>query len=258
MYVILTHDIDYSFSGPELSHILKRRERFSEEIIDKVIEGDFNPYYGIPKIMDIEKKYNVRSTFFFRPFYDNGSKVIEYKKVIVKLLEEDWEIGLHINDSSSIKNILSEKRELEKICKRPILGSRVHQLKIYKNRFINIEQAGLIYDSSLVFDKLKISNKDTNYLFINNLCVFPITFMDAYLFTYMNQTEDTLVEFILEAIKKFKSLKIKFVTLLWHDSSIRMKGGRLYPKILSALKKEKDIEMIRCIDAYNIINESID
>jgi len=74
--VILTHDVDYPPQGPGLNHILARRNRFSEEIISRVISEGYNPYLGIPDLINFEEDYGLKSTLFFRSRYYGKS---EYK-----------------------------------------------------------------------------------------------------------------------------------------------------------------------------------
>jgi len=40
MYLIISHDVDWSRRGPDIKHILARRNRFDEEIIRLVLERD--------------------------------------------------------------------------------------------------------------------------------------------------------------------------------------------------------------------------
>ena len=56
-------------------------------------------------MMEIEEKYGVRSTFFFRPLYDDGSKVDGYSKIMSKLLSGGWEVGLHCNGTSTLQEV---------------------------------------------------------------------------------------------------------------------------------------------------------
>ena len=61
-YVFLSHDVDWRKNGPSLEHIMARKDRFSPEIINELPQK--NPYYNIPEYMEIEEKYDTRSTFF--------------------------------------------------------------------------------------------------------------------------------------------------------------------------------------------------
>jgi len=70
--VVLTHDVDWPIQGPGRDHVLARRDRFDEDVVRRVIEEGYNPYYNVPDLMEIEERHGLRSTFFFRPVYDDG------------------------------------------------------------------------------------------------------------------------------------------------------------------------------------------
>jgi len=70
-YIFLSHDVDWRRQGPPIDHILERRDRFSKEIFDKTKPEDL--YRNIREYMEIEERFDIRSTFFFRTNYENGS-----------------------------------------------------------------------------------------------------------------------------------------------------------------------------------------
>ena len=253
--LIVTHDVDWPLNGPGASHVLARQERFPPEIIRKVIDEGFNPYYGVPKIMEIEEKFGIRSTFFFRPKYDDGSEVEKYEKIIKSLLFHGWEVGLHSNSTSTLEEVALEKRLLEKVAGKPVYGSRVHYLKVSENTFSNLAQSGIKYDSSLSFDKERIDPRNTGYLAKNGLVVFPVTFMDAYLFTYMGLSEETVVPFMVKTIEKLFASGIQIMTLLWHDNSVMMKGGRSYVEVIKQLSGISNITFLKGIEAFELVQK---
>ena len=61
-YIFLSHDVDWRRQGPQRDHVLARRDRFDEEIFDKVRPEDL--YRNIPEYMKLEEKFGIRSTFF--------------------------------------------------------------------------------------------------------------------------------------------------------------------------------------------------
>jgi len=254
--LIVTHDVDWPLNGPGAAHILTRRDRFSPEIIRKVIDEGLNPYYGIPKVMEIEEKFGIRSTFFFRPVYDDGSEVGKYEKTIKSLLSHGWEVGLHSNSTSTPEEVSLEKRFLEKTAEKPVYGSRVHYLKVSDNTFSNLAQAGIKYDSSLSFNKEQIDIRNTGYLVKDGLIIFPVTFMDAYLFTYMGLTEETIVPFMVKTMEKLFDSGVQIMTLLWHDNSIMMKGGRSYEDVIKQLSNS-NITFLKGIEAFEIVQKQI-
>ena len=253
--LIVTHDVDWPRNGPGISHILARRDRFDPEVIRRVIDEKFNPYYGVLTLAEIEERFQIRSTLFFRPKYDDGSTTEEYEDTIKELGKNGWEIGLHVNNLSTVQQIISEKKSVEKVAAAPLYGSRIHYLRVSDQSFLNLAKAGLRDDSSLMYSKTKIDSRNSGFLFMNDLCVFPITFMDAYLFTYMGLTEKTVAKFVVEATDSLYSSGVQIITLLWHDSSIMMKGGRVYSDLMSQLIARPDTVFLRAIDAFELVRK---
>jgi peptidoglycan/xylan/chitin deacetylase (PgdA/CDA1 family) len=251
--VIMSHDVDWPLRGPSRQHILQRKDRYDDAVIKRVIEdNNYNPYFGVRDIMEIEDKYGIRSTFFFRPLYDDGSSVEEYRETIEKLLSAGWEVGVHINEADLLSSIEREKRALEKVANRSMLGSRVHYLKIRQDDLFLLEKAGIKYDSSVCFSKDKIDRRNTGFFAVGNLIVFPITIMDTYLFTYMHVPEEHVVDKVKDAIELAGHGGI--ATLLWHDNSVNMKGGRMFKSVVDYLAGRDDVEVLRGIDAYEMVS----
>jgi hypothetical protein len=158
---------------------------------------------------------------------------------------------VHINNANNLSTILWEKNVIENILGAKVYGSRVHNLKIKIDDLPLLHQAGFKYDSSIIFNKYDIDVRNTGYFDVKGIVEFPITIMDAYLFTYMNVTEDKVIDCISRALNI--GAKSKFITILWHDCSIKMKGGRMYSKILELLHSRDHLKVVRMIDAYKMI-----
>ena len=251
--IIVSHDVDWSRKGPGVSHVLARRDRFDPDVVERVTKEGFNPYYGVPRVAEIEEQLNIRSTFFFRPVYDDGSYVDEYKDTMRELVRNGWEVGLHVNDPSSVEKLNSEKERVEKAAASSVYGSRIHYLRVADDTFANLAGAGFKYDSSLSYSKETIDPRNTNCLIRNGLYIFPITFMDAYLFTYMRLTEETLPKFMFNTIEKLFASTARIVTLLWHDNSIMMKGGRIYANMMKQIASIPKIEFLKGIEAFELV-----
>ncbi|MGA3190953.1 MAG: hypothetical protein ABSD73_00385 [Candidatus Bathyarchaeia archaeon] len=254
--LVVTHDVDWPRKGPGISHILARRSRFDPDIMRKVADEGFNPYYGVPTVTEIEERFNIRSTFFFRPKYDDGTSVEQYEDTTKELAKNGWEVGLHVNSTSTIREILSEKRSLEKTVGRSVYGSRVHYLKVSENTFSNLAKAGLKYDSSLTYSKERVDPRNSGYLRKNGLVVFPVTFMDAYLFTYMGLTEKTIIKFVLKTMERFFVSGVQIMTLLWHDNSIMMKGGRAYSDLINQIASNSNVAFLKGIEAFELVQKA--
>ncbi|HEX5185899.1 MAG TPA: hypothetical protein VFV86_03325 [Nitrososphaeraceae archaeon] len=249
--------MDWRKQGPAKEHIIARKNRFEKSIFDKVHSE--NLYYNFPELMDLEDRFNIRSTFFFRTYYENGN-YLDYEDEIKSLIKGNWEIGLHM-DGKSIKNldlIKKEKSNLEILTKKPINGNRVHYLSFDNMLLSKLFQAGFTYDSTMKKYKDRTSIEDMNYSKINEIIEFPLTIMDTYLFTYMGVTEKNILDIFKDAIStaidKDNSKNIKIITLLWHDNVIKMIGGRKYKDILEFLVSDNNIEIKRGIDLVKIID----
>ncbi len=253
--LVVTHDVDWPRNGPGTAHILARRSRFDEAVISKVMSEGFNPYYGVPAVMEFEERFGVRSTFFFRPEYDDGSQVQEYADTVKTLVANGWEVGLHANSTATVEEVVAEKEALERIIGKPVFGSRVHYLRVSANTFSNLAGAQIKYDSSLTFAKEKIDPRNSGCLFKNGVVVFPITFMDAYLFTYMGLTEKTIIKFVLKKMEELFDLGVQIMTLLWHDNSVMMKGGRVYSDLMEKLASNLNVTFLKGIDAFELVQK---
>ena len=243
-YIFLSHDVDWRRQGPSLEHIQARKDRFDPEIFDKTRPDEL--YRNIPEYMEIEEKFGVRSTFFFRTLYENGN-VDDYKDDIQTLQNGNWEIGLHTDPKSieNIEKIKLEKEKLESLTKMPIIGNRVHFLNYNSELPLKLKELGFLYDSSLRYSKDKIDENEMGYSEIDGLIEFPVTLMDAYLFTHMNINEDGIIpEFkkTLEIGRSFSDQNV--ISVIWHDNVLKMKGGRIYGEILEFLTSQEDVKIL--------------
>ena len=243
-YIFLSHDVDWGYEGPSKEHILQRKDRFDKKLFETTPINQL--YRNFSEFMEIEEKFGVKSTFFFRTQYEN-SDYRDYQDDIKKINQNGWEIGLHTDPSSinEIKKIEEEKNNLEKLTSSKIFGNRVHYLSNDPELSKKLSELGFIYDSSNKKTKDLISLEDMGYQKINNILEFPVTLMDAYLFSYMNISEEKIISTIEKTLNSCRQLDSDFniMTILWHDNVLKMKGGRMYPKILEFLASQDDVVM---------------
>jgi len=242
--VVLTHDVDYSVRGPGVRHVLERKERFEDWVVERVLREGFNPYFGVPRVVEVEEGLGVRSTFFFRAFYDDGGTVEEYAGVIGELLRRGWSVGLHFNDPG---RVAEEKAFMERLGFR-VEGTRGHFLRVPD--FAALRSLGVRFDSSVSYSKGGCDERNAGFFEVEGVVEFPVTLMDAYMFTYDRLDEERVVPFITDCIERLRSRGAKLVTLLWHDSSIYMRGGRAYPRVLDALSR---YELVDMATAYRMV-----
>jgi len=252
-YIFLSHDVDWRKQGPPLEHILSRKDRFEPELFEKTKPEDL--YRNIPEYMEIEEKFDIRSTFFFRTFYENGD-VLDYEDDIKQLQKSNWEIGLHTDPSSidDLDKIRLEKEKLESITGKQIIGNRVHFLNYNLELPNKLEKLGFIYDSSLRHSKDRIDEKEMGYSRIHGIIEFPVTLMDAYLFTYMKIREEKIISEFQKTLDLGRSLsENNVISVIWHENVLKMKGGRMYKQILEFLTSQDDVEIKRGIDLVKIL-----
>ena len=252
-YIFLSHDVDWRLKGPSVEHILERKDRFELELFEKTKPEDL--YRNIPDYMEIEEKFDVRSTFFFRTFYENGD-ILDYENDIEQLQKSNWEIGLHTDPSSidDLDKIRLEKEKLESITGKQIVGNRVHYLNYNSGLLEKLEKLGFSYDSSLRYSKDRIDEKEMGYSRIHGIVEFPVTLMDAYLFTHMKIKEEKIISEFQKTLDLGRSIsENNVISVLWHDNVLKMKGGRMYKQILEFLTSQDDVEIKSGIDLVKIL-----
>jgi hypothetical protein len=265
IYIFLSHDVDWGRSGPPVSHVLARRERFDERILKNC--NSVNLYYNFPEYIEIEEKSQVRSTFFFRTYVEGSEgsppayHVEEYKEEIKSLLRGGWEVGLHLDPVSyrSVKRIQAEKKALEDVSGVPIWANRVHYTLNNRTLHRNLEKLSFKYDSFAKFCRAGIDEQDFGYFKRGNLVVFPITLMDALAFAHMAPSENDVLPLIRNAVNKCREMprEKRIMSIIWHDCVLKMKKGRLFPEILKYLISLKDVEVRRGIDLFEMIEKGM-
>jgi peptidoglycan/xylan/chitin deacetylase (PgdA/CDA1 family) len=221
------------------------------------------PYWNIEKIMGIEEKLGVRSTFFFlneskklkifRPKtyelalgnYDIfDSQVVE---AIRKLDMGGWEIGVHgsYDSYNNVMLLAKEKRELEIIVGKPIMGIRQHYLNLEVPKTWELQrEVGFKYDASFGFnDRIGFRDYKTRPFrpFSDEFLEIPLAIMDAPLFDSSSDAEDGWHK-CEEQISRAENAE-GLLTVLWHnnrfDDEEYSGQGRIYEKIIEECKRRK-------------------
>lgn len=190
-YVLcLSHDVDrvtkqwyhYCFYG--LKHPMVQLKSLIGKIKGK------EPYWNFEDLIELEKSYGVKSTFFFLNEKEKkmsanfwGRYNISSPKVvnIIKTLDYyGYEIGLHGSFYSydNLELIRHEKIVLEDIVGHEIVSGRQHHLNFNDKKTWNIhKEIGIKYDSTMGY-----SNKvgeEKYYRTKEGIIEIPITLMDT-------------------------------------------------------------------------------
>ena len=111
-----------------------------------------------------------------------------------------------------------------------------------------------MYDSSFRNSKDKIDEKEMGYSKIDGLIEFPVTLMDAYLFTHMGIKEEGIIPEFRKTLEIGRNVSDEnVISVIWHDNVLKMKGGRMYEKILEFLDSEDDVKILSGKDLVKIL-----
>jgi peptidoglycan/xylan/chitin deacetylase (PgdA/CDA1 family) len=250
--VFLSHDIDdvYQSIFPKVQssiNYLKNNDVKMAIQSIKNIRSKKIPLVNFDAIMDLEDSFGARSSFFF---YANNRTDIDYPYAIENLESEignisdrGWEIGLHGSLKSHINpdKILMQKKKLEKISNRKIIGYRNHLLCFtVPDTWEYLSQSGFVYDATLGFADcvgfrngmcfpFRPYNLNTNKEI--SIIEIPLTIMDVTLRKYMNlniANSWNITKDLIDIVEKYQGI----ISILWHNNYMNGDMLRLYQKIL--------------------------
>ena len=265
--IVLTHDVDYLslrsyplFSPMVLSFIkqclvgnlarLLRRDLTIRTYIRSFLWGIGLPLVkwrilkdpwekSIKHIVKIERKYGVKSTFFFIPFKNQPGyldinqqapwrraanyDLRAYKKMLIALEDQGWEVGVHgLNAHLEIQEAVKELRVFQNILpSKKRWGIRMHWLYRSPKLESNLKDAGYYYDSSWG------SNQDIGFqdgcdrpFQKNGLWILPLNIVDSTLFLKWRKNLPPKKAWgEIEAVLDQAKMKRAVVMVDWHNNS---------------------------------------
>lgn len=235
--IILSHDIDdIYFSSRQLFRsfipLPLNKDKFGlVKFISSYIKKQ-KPYINFRKIIEIEKRYDATSTFFFltseKDIFGEKYKIEDLLEEIFFILDEGCEVGLHTSYYAfdNLNMIKTEKERLEKITGKSIVGVRNHLLRFHiPNSWETLAKAGFSYDSSLgYYDMLGFRNGMCHPFQPYNLdskkkiniIELPLCIIDITLFSYMKKSAIEswhYIKKIIDNVEKYGGV----LTILWHN-----------------------------------------
>jgi hypothetical protein len=262
----LTHDIDTCRSAwieGSFSE-LKKKKIFS---IPKLIMKRFfqkDDWFNFNTIMDIERKYEAVSSFYFLPQkgrvgnwknadYSISSNSIQ--KTITNIKAKKFEVGVH-GSFGTHDNSKQFKTDIERINTKPIVGNRFHFLMFDPEKTVNVlEDCNIRYDTTLGFAEQIGFRRGTCYPFYlwnfnkdnaSSVLEIPLIVMDGTLANkkYMGVSKDEALPKVFRLIDEVKRFEGVF-TILWHNtyfSDYKYTGWRnIYCKILEYSKAKNGL-----------------
>ena len=250
--ICLTHDIDTLFIRKKevikqiiLSSVGSNRSLLKN--ITTLLNKNKSHYISsIYKILDIESKYNAKSSFYFLSLLKNDEDFNYYIEdidfIIDMIIRSGNEIGLHGGHKAyNDKMILSdEKRRFEKILKKEIIGYRNHYLRFeIPTTWEILSGAGFRYDTTFTYHNcisyrngmchpfIPYSLKTNDFI---NILEIPLGITDFALHDYMRLDKSTALNFCKSKIEEIASLK-GAVSLLYHNE--KLYGFDFYDELLN-------------------------
>ena len=251
--VALTHDVDIP---------LRRHRGIMTRISRRFLNISTYPrdrYWNFDNWIHLEERHGFKSAFYFYagicrhpydPHYDIEDHALS--RIIRRIHEQGWEVGLHGSYSSYVDSalLLKERMRLEKIVGGRIAGIRQHYLRFEIGKtWKEQSKAGFLYDTTLGYNEALGFRAGIAYPFqafsLNNgqeipIIELPLTIMDGALFSGSSGNIDKAITHclaILEATRRLGGC----ATLLWHqrvwDNKDYTGWREVYERILRYLKQ---------------------
>lgn len=255
--ICLTHDVDHIYppihhTALSLFYCLKalNPKRYHEYISWNYKGKEYSPYINFSNIMDVEEKYNAKSSFYFLATESDikGSRyeIEVLENELCNIMDKDWEIGLHggYYTFNNLDNMKLEKKRLEQVLGTKISGYRNHYLQFkIPDTWELLSKAGFKYDTTFgyndmvgfrngiccPFNPFNIHDCDTI-----DILEIPLNIMDSSLFGMAKSPKDAwdITKKCIDMTERYQGT----LTLLWHNNTFnnpfRDTWSKLYEKIL--------------------------
>jgi peptidoglycan/xylan/chitin deacetylase (PgdA/CDA1 family) len=255
--VCLTHDIDVIYESPADKGYaaLKKAARGKKAgySINQIFSKKF-PYTNFTDIMELEKRYNAKSSFYFLALefgdQDYTYEINDVEQEIGIIQDSGWEVGLHAGHQGSVdlQKLKKEKSKLEQVTHRSVTGCRNHYLKfIVPDSWELLQKAGFVYDCTLGYaDCAGFRNGmchpfhpyNLNSGTMLDIIEIPQVLMDRSLSDdYMRLDSDGAWDIACRLINAVEACH-GVITLLWHNSSLIGEQKAFYEKLLDYCAKK--------------------
>lgn len=259
--VSLSHDIDHLFFpnflyGKRLRQSVKEAMKFNWNSSVRYLNPNdrINPYFNIEKILEIEEKLGINSTFYFlslRPGdRDFNFKTEEISDLFGKIIKQGSEVGLHGGHDAffDLERLNIEKNELEKSAKIKVKGYRNHYLKFnVPNTWSILERAEFNYDTTFGFPDHPGFRNGMCYPFFPydldqgkflDILEIPLVMMDASFIYHLKWKPEEVVNLGKKLIDQIQSIQ-GVVTILWHNNYYIKPWDKVLAELIDYCK-EKD------------------
>jgi hypothetical protein len=251
--ICITHDIDEVFTRFNSIRLFKTFKSFNYKgiknelqlIVDK---RGFN-YEGVNGFIDMEKKNNIHSTYYFLSLtqgeMDYNYSPNQIQDIFKRIINNGSEIALHGGHEAAYKQskIKAEKTLLENGCSSIVKGYRGHYLKFdFPNTWRYLQNSGIIYDSTFSYPDVVGFRNGMCYPFLplgqkEKIIEIPLIASDHIFDRYMRTDQKSMTSITKHLLSKVSSINGVF-TLLWHNSYFEKPFIELFEMILEYGKSQ--------------------
>ncbi len=269
--VCLSHDVDrVRKSHQYLTHDLRRlRMRGLRTLVSRD-----EPYWCFEKIMEMEARHGVRSTWYFlhetippdwlRPsswklaFGRYSLEEPRIGEVIRELDAGGWEVGLHGSYRSYRDGALlaAEKALLERVLGHEVIGIRQHYLNLDVPDTWRLQrEVGLRYDASLGLRHAVGFPDGRRHPFrdpATGMWVVPLAIMEAYLLALAGGDAERAWRLMLPVIDEAEAHRATLVAL-WHPHLFNEEDFPAYAPLYERLIREcasRGARFLTCAEVY--------
>lgn len=202
---------------------------------------------GLSKIHEINKKYNVHSSFYLLALnsgeLDFNYALKDIKVIINEIIENNGEIGLHggFNAYFDLEKLKQEKELLESSINQKVYGYRGHYLKFKTpETWQLLEKLNLDYDTTYGYpDQIGFRNgichpfrpysvKENRFLDIFEL---PLAIMDTTMTKYMGlslEEQFSKCKQLIDLVEENNGV----LSLLWHNDNLKEAACEMYEEVI--------------------------
>ena len=238
--VCLSHDVDDIY--PPLTHkvlasLYSIKNLDIRELINYLFwefKGKkFSPYLNFQQIIELERKYGAKSTFYLMTTDRDPRRfryhIKEIAEEIQEIYRQGWDIGLHggYYSYNNVEAIQKEKDLLEEALQAQVFGYRNHYLRFQVcETWAILEKCGFRYDSTYGYNNIvgfrngmchpfRPFNLNTEQLF--EIYEIPLHIMDGTLFSLCRSSEEAwnTVKHLVDEAEKCHGV----LTVLWHNNA---------------------------------------
>jgi peptidoglycan/xylan/chitin deacetylase (PgdA/CDA1 family) len=258
--ICLTHDVDEIY--PPTSHALLSSlyhlrnldlKSLKNQLFWKRQGRTFSPYWNFKEIMALEERYDAKSTFYFmaadRDIRRFRYDIEELEDELCAIADGGWEVGLHggYYAYDQWKEMAKEKRRLESVLGREIVGYRNHYLRFrVPDTWEQLAKAGFKYDSTFGYGNIigfrngmchPFRPYNLNVSSYIDILEVPLCIMDMALWDLKSKSGAGDIWGTFDKLMKIAERCGGVLTILWHNNMFncpfREPLCRLYSKILA-------------------------